>query len=129
MSEVISGAMLRLRGAGVVLMLFGATISSAASHLVGNVSQVELQNTNHVGGQLSVQLDGVDQSYYGQQPTPSTSCVNTQTNQLLVPPATAETLRNWQALLSTALVSGRKIRLDYEMCGGYRYITGMVLLR
>jgi hypothetical protein len=88
-----------------------ATSAQAAVTAPTSVGIIE-----YYGGTLLVQLNGVN--FYGQLATQAACTTNNQT---------IDTLKAWQSLAQAALLSGKQLKIYYNVCGSTNYITAMDL--
>ncbi len=96
-----------------------AAAPALADSVPGTVTEVEyVSGTASWQPALVVRINGTTTSYWAQQPAPGCG----------MPQIPVDTVKAWQALATSALLSGKPVLIWYGVCNdGNRYIQSIVL--
>lgn len=94
---------------GLASALAASTVTTPAA--AATTSTLPVQVVQYTQGSLLVQVNG--QYYYGQT-SPGTACTAYAKN--------VDTLKAWQSLATSALLSGKNVVISYTACNGYNFI-------
>ena len=109
-----SGALIRLIGGAIALAVTAATLPAHAAPGVGQTVSVINFNFINSTPQLAVKLS--DNAVYIANVVAGNECGT-------VPSPPMETVKMWQSLLQSALLSGKKVNILFTDCGGFHWIN------
>jgi hypothetical protein len=94
---------------GLASTLAIATVTTPAS--AAQAAAATVQVVQYAQGTLLLQVSGV---YYYAQTAPGTGCTQYVKN--------IDTLKAWESLSTSALLSGKQVVIQYTACNGYNFI-------
>jgi hypothetical protein len=104
----------------IVVTLAHARTAQATSNIAGTVTQVEYNAGDSTNPQLMVQVNNVSSvNYYAQQNSPGTGC----------PALSADTIKAFLSLSQTLLLSQKSVRLYFNVCNGFSYLSDIVMTK